>query len=46
MTATQEALIDAGEPRKAVPGETAHPAEMIHRGRVRARGPLNWRPFA
>jgi hemerythrin superfamily protein len=26
MTATQEELIEAGEPRNAVPGETAHPA--------------------
>ena len=28
MTATQEELIEEGEPRKAVPGETAHPAEI------------------
>ena len=28
MTATQEELIEAGEPRNAVPGETAHTAEI------------------
>ena len=28
MTATQEELIEAGQPRNAVPGETAHPAEI------------------
>jgi len=28
MTATQEELLEAGEPRNAVPGETASPAEI------------------